>query len=91
MFGSAYGGANQPFPPKPNDLVVNCECTLEELYEGCMKKVNYERNVLGLDGKSNKPQKQEMEVEIKPGYQEGEIMRFPGKGHESCGYSNCIF
>jgi len=89
MFGSAYGGAGQNMKRPPEDLVVESECTLEELYMGCIKKVNLERLVLGLDGKSLKKQRDEIEVEIKPGYSNGDQLRFKEKGNEGYEYPNC--
>lgn len=90
MFGSAYGGASQRPPKAPIDLIIRCECTLEELYLGCMKRLTYEREVLGLDEKSTKKKSDNMEFEIKPGYSEGTVLRFPGRGNEACCYPTCI-
>jgi len=91
MLGSAFGGSNAKPPSAPDDLTIICECTLEELYMGSMKKLNYERNVLGLDGKTPKKQAQNIEVEIKPGQPTDSYIRFPGKGHEAYSYPTCIF
>ncbi len=89
MLGSAFGGSSQKPPKAPDDLTVICECTLEELYMGCMKKVEYERNVLGLDGKTTKKSAESIEVEIKPGQASDSIIKFPGKGHEAYSYPTC--
>jgi DnaJ-class molecular chaperone len=56
---------------------------------GCMKKVSLEKLVLGLDGRSLKKQKDEIEVEIKPGYSNGDQLRFKEKGNEGYEYKNC--
>lgn len=50
MFGFAFGGLNYQGPTSIDDLVVNVECTLNELYSGCSKEVRYERRVLNRDG-----------------------------------------
>lgn len=89
MFGSAYGGLSQKERKKPNDLMVTCECTLEELYIGCMKTINYERFVLGLDGKSPKKSNDSIEVEIKPGYSKSTVLRYSGRGNEHHCYPTC--
>lgn len=89
MFGSAYGGIGNNVKAAPEELIVPCECTLEELYMGCLKKVGYERLVLGLDGKSPKRQREEIEVEIKPGYADGDRLCFKEKGNEGYEYPNC--
>jgi hypothetical protein len=36
------------FPP-PDDLIVVLDCTLDELYNGCKKTVNYNRAKLNDD------------------------------------------
>ena len=89
MFGSAYGGATQKPPRAPDDLPVPCECTLEELYAGCMKGLSCERLVLGLDGKSTKKKVETFEVEVKPGHGQDSVLRFAGRGHEAQAYPTC--
>lgn len=89
MFGSAYGGAGQKPASAPDDLTVACECTLEELYMGCIKKLTYERSVLGLDGKSAKKKVETMDVEVKPGHSQSTVIRHPGKGNEAYAYPTC--
>eukprot|EP00826_Nyctotherus_ovalis_P063847 TRINITY_DN9362_c0_g2_i1.p1 TRINITY_DN9362_c0_g2~~TRINITY_DN9362_c0_g2_i1.p1 ORF type:complete len:152 (-),score=37.48 TRINITY_DN9362_c0_g2_i1:12-467(-) len=88
MFGSAYGGAGHNLHVAPEDLVVQCACTLEELYMGCVKKVGFERLALGLDGKSVRRVKEEVEVEVRPGYGEGDEVRFKEEGNEGFEYPN---
>ena len=89
MFGSAYGGTGRSPASPPVDLVISCECTLDELYMGCLKKLQFERLVLGLDGKSTRKQNDEIEVEIRPGYSDGEKLTFNGNGNEGFEYPNC--
>lgn len=89
ILGSAYGGAAQRATKAPTDLTVTCECTLEELYFGCMKKIEYERTALGIDGKSEKKITESIEVEIKPGQSSDHVIRFPGKGNEGYSYPTC--
>ncbi len=74
----------------PDDLTVTCECTLEEMYLGCTKKLKYERAVLGLDGKSARKTREEIDIEIKPGHSSAHILRFAGKGNEGYSYPTCI-
>ena len=89
MLGSAYGGAAHKPPKAPDDLTVTCECTLEELYMGCMKKVAYETEVLALDGKTTKKKPGNIEIEIKPGQSADRVIRFVGKGNEGYSYPTC--
>jgi DnaJ-class molecular chaperone len=74
---------------RPEDLVVGCECTLEELYMGCMKRLSYTRTVLNQDGKTPKKQDQTFDVEIKPGHGAGSVLRFVGRGNEGYSYPTC--
>ena len=89
LFGSAYGGLGQKPSKAPDDLTVMCECTLEELYMGCMKKLSYERLTLGLDGKSTKKSAEVIDVEIKPGLAHDNIIKFVGRGNEAYSYPTC--
>jgi DnaJ-class molecular chaperone len=89
LFGSAYGGSGQKPSKSPDDLTVMCECTLEELYMGCMKKLSYERTILGLDGKSTKKSQESIDVEIKPGHAQDNIIKYVGKGNEAYSYPTC--
>jgi DnaJ-class molecular chaperone len=54
MFGDAFGGMNQPEIPAPKDIVVTLDCTLYEFYNGCLKKIDFERELLTHDGKTTR-------------------------------------
>ena len=52
LFGSAFAGLNQPkLPPMPT-IVVSLPTTLKQFYSGCLKTVSYNKQVIGLDGKT---------------------------------------
>lgn len=51
-FGDSVGGLRAAKAPKPTDIVMIVDCTLEELYCGSIKQVNYERKVVDHDAKS---------------------------------------
>ncbi len=70
MFGDAFGGQSYPQTPAPADIEINLECTLHEFYNGCLKRIEFDREVLQHDGKTTKPQREEMNIEVKPGYSE---------------------
>ena len=90
LYGSAFGGSGQKPPRAPEDLTVSCECTFEELYMGCLKKLSYERLVLGLDGRSTKNVPETIEIEIKPGQSPENMIKLVGKGNEGYSYPTCI-
>ena len=43
VFGSAFGGQNYSKIEKLSPININLECTLEELYSGCVKTVKYKK------------------------------------------------
>ena len=86
LLGDAYGGKNQPLLPKPEDITVTLGCTLHEFYNGCLKKAAYERQVLLHDGKTTREAREEVTVEVKPGYSESTVLTFANKGNEAQGH-----
>lgn len=85
MFSSAFGGLNSREAGPPENLTVELECTLEELYNGCIKRLVYERRVLNSDGRTTSLKNEERDVEIFKGYDKLTILTFPGYGHEEAG------
>lgn len=83
MFGDAFGGQRYPLNPAPEDIVVSLECTLYEFYNGCLKKIEFERDVLSHDGRTTRPEKEELNIEVKPGFSEKTVLEFPSKGNEA--------
>ena len=86
MLGDAFGGKNQPILPAPEDIEVTLECSLYELYNGCLKKVTYDKNILTHDGKTVISRREELNVEVKPGFSETTIVSYPSKGNEAAGH-----
>ena len=43
MFGTAFGGLNEPKPEKMADIEVKVELTIKEIYCGVRKEITYER------------------------------------------------
>ena len=66
-FGTAYRGLKEPKPEPAKDIDVTTDVTLEEMYNGSRKTVSYEKQVLGLDGRTLKTQQAEVTVYVKPG------------------------
>jgi DnaJ-class molecular chaperone len=54
MFGDAFGGKNEQFLTAPTEITITLDCTLHELYNGCLKKVEYSRAILLHDGKTTR-------------------------------------
>ena len=51
-----------------DDITVTLECTLYEFYNGCQKKVEYDREVMLLDKISTRTEREEMTINVKPGF-----------------------
>lgn len=71
----------------PNDIEVTLECTLEELYNGSIKQVEYERCIVKHDAKTLKTERQVQQVEVKPGFSEATVLNFKGSGNQQAGQS----
>jgi len=52
----------------PKELTVTVDCTLNELYNGCSKEIEYSRIELNKDGRTTRNIKEKKTIEIKPGY-----------------------
>ena len=46
MFAGSIGGIEQKSVEEPKDIEITLCCTLEEFYNGSLKAINFERNVL---------------------------------------------
>ena len=65
------------------DLEVECECTLEEFFYGCQKTVEFTRNMVFSDGKTEyMVPKVCKEIEVKPGMKDGTQLRFKDEGSQ---------
>ena len=52
FFADSHGGQGEALKPAPTDIEVFLECTLEELYNGSLKQVEYERSIVKHDAKT---------------------------------------
>ncbi len=89
MFSSAFGGLYaKPKEPLPN-VVIDFECSLEELYNGCVKTLRYNRRVLNEDGRTTSEKEESREIEIFKGYDKSICLTFPGFGNEAPAQKPC--
>lgn len=85
LFGSAFGGVNQPkLPPLPN-IEVMVPTTLKEFYNGCVKTINYTKQTVALDGKTLEQTVCNKAIEIKPGMDMHCNQIYEGEGHQQPG------
>ena len=67
---------------------VDLECTLEELYNGCVKHIKYKRRVIGVDFRTTEEKEAAVDVEIFRGYDKHTIIPYKGMGNQSPGMKN---
>ena len=73
---------------KGKDIVINLECTLEELYNGCIKNVKYMRNKVASDAVTLEEVEENIDVEIIKGYDKNSEIVFKKMGNEYLGEKN---
>lgn len=61
---------------------MTVDVTLEEIYNGSRREVSYEKQVLGLDGRTTKKQKASVSVYVKPGMQSSQKLKVRGEGNQ---------
>ena len=86
VFGSAFGGHNYSKIEKLSPININLECTLEELYSGCVKTVKYKKQKLNYDLRTTNIEEVTQDVEIFKGYDSSTVITFKEKGNDSPGY-----
>ncbi len=91
MFSSAFGGQFAPEKEKLTDITAEMECSLEELYNGCVKVLSYQRRVLNSDGRTTSLKDEEKEVEIFKGYDKTTKIIYANYGNEAPGMKNCKY
>jgi hypothetical protein len=62
-------------------IEVTVPTTLQEFYNGCVKTVSFEKQIVSLDGKSISKIQATKEIEIKPGMDVQNSYSFVGEGH----------
>ena len=74
------GGRRRSDPIKPEPLTIEVPLTLEQLYNGCTKRMKITRNVYGRD------EDKILQLDIRPGWKEGTKITFEGEGQQTQGY-----
>ena len=73
---------------KAKDIIIDLECTLEELYIGCTKNVKYIRKKVASDSVSLEEVEENIDVEVLRGYDKNSVVVFKGMGNEGLGEKN---
>jgi len=82
MFGSAFGGAKAPLAGAVGEVKIDVPVTVAEFYNGCVKDVTYERQVVALDGHTARQEECVKTFVIKAGMAAGTKLRFRGDGNQ---------
>jgi DnaJ-class molecular chaperone len=85
-FGFGAGAASRPPPLKKQDPIVrDFTCTLEELYNGCEKRMRVTKRVInGSTGKATQ-EKKDLVIPVKPGWKAGTKVTFEKEGDHVAG------
>ena len=82
LLGDALGAKNQAMPNAPATIDITLKCSLAEFYNGSLKKVKYSRNKIFPDGRTIQKVDEEVQVEVKPGYDTDTVLNFSQMGNE---------
>jgi len=82
LLGDAYGGKSKVKFNPPSDVEINLKCTLEEFYNGSLKKTTYKRDKIQGNGRSVCKIDEDIVVDVKPGYTAGTKLRYKLRGNE---------
>lgn len=75
----------QNFISQFENINLTLECSLLELFHGCIKRVIYQRQVLLADGTGLKFESVERDIRVKPGMGAHSVIRFSREGNERKG------
>ena len=64
---------------------IDLECTLEELYNGCVKTVNYKKKAISYDLRTTEDKESSVDVEIFKGYDKKTVVTFKEMGNDAPG------
>ena len=67
---------------KATDIHCEIKCNLKELYNGCLKTIEYKRVRLSLDAKHLEEETVTKNIEIKPGFKNNHQLVFKNQGNQ---------
>lgn len=81
-----FTGLSQPETSKQSEPVQkDFSCNMQELYNGCTKKINISKKILTEDGLTTKSIDKTLAIEVKRGFTGGSTVVFPKEGDEGQG------
>ena len=82
LLGDGFGGKSRVKYNPPTDINLNLKCTLEEFYNGSLKKLTYQRDQIQPNGRSVVKVDEEIVIDVKPGFDVGTALTYPNRGNE---------
>lgn len=80
---STFGGLKLRLPPKQDPPIErDLTLTLEEIYNGCTKKMKISRKVMNDDGRTTSTREKILTVYVKRGWREGTRITFSKEGDQ---------
>ena len=73
---------NEKIEKKDKDINIDLECTLEELYNGCVKSIKYTKKKICEDLRTTEDLEATIEVEIMKGYDKNTVLPFKEMGND---------
>jgi len=67
---------------------VDLECSLEELYNGCVKTVTYKKKAISYDLRTTENKEVSIDIEIFKGYDKDTVLTYKEMGNEAPGVRN---
>ena len=90
FWGSSGGRPSHSFAKrKPEPMVYNLELSLEQLYNGCTKKLKIDRVIEDESGRTYSETKV-IRVDVKAGWKAGTKLTFEHEGNVICGYASDV-
>uniref|UniRef100_A0A7S1CED9 J domain-containing protein n=1 Tax=Bicosoecida sp. CB-2014 TaxID=1486930 RepID=A0A7S1CED9_9STRA len=84
-FGIGRGAGVSAGPRKQATIQRKLQCSLEELFNGCTKRIRITRKKLNPDGRTTRMEEKILEIRVKAGWKAGTTITFPNEGDEGPG------
>lgn len=76
----------EDYKPKSIPIIdIDLECSLEELYNGCVKTVNYKKKAITYDLRNTEEKEASVDVEVFRGYDKDTVIPFKEMGNDAPG------
>ena len=87
-FEKSFGEKKKEEKNKLPPIDIDLECSLEELYNGCVKTVTYKKKAISYDLRTTENKEVSIDVEIFKGYDKDTVLTYKEMGNEAPGVRN---